>query len=275
MLKKLFALLVLLVSISVYAADIPLDAKMDYNQGIDFYKLGMYERAIQSFRAAIKTYPDYVDAYYNMGTVLEYLKQYAEALNAYKQVYLRSPNDYEVIYKLAYISSKLEDYDKVTQYTTLIPVSSSYYKQAQELASSVKTITELPQPSPINKPSKIAQYSGVYDGIQSPTGVTSDAFGNIYIAAFSDNSIIRITPDGKRQIFVKTELIKGPISLVSDSIGNLYLSNYSANNVLKITPQGVISVFIANVDKPYGLHIDGNMLFISCQGSNQVLRQRI
>ena len=235
MLKKLFALLVLLVSISVYAADIPLDAKMDYNQGIDFYKLGMYERAIQSFRAAIKTYPDYVDAYYNMGTVLEYLKQYAEALNAYKQVYLRSPNDYEVIYKLAYISSKLEDYDKVTQYTTLIPVSSSYYKQAQELASSVKTITELPQPSPINKPSKIAQYSGVYDGIQSPTGVTSDAFGNIYIAAFSDNSIIRITPDGKRQIFVKTELIKGPISLVSDSIGNLYLSNYSSNNILKNT----------------------------------------
>ena len=79
----------------------------------------------------------------------------------------------------------------------------------------------------------------------------------------------------KKQIFIKSELIKGPISLVSDSIGNIYVSNYSANNVVKITPQGTASVFVTKVDKPYGLHVDGNMLFITCQGSNSVLRQRL
>ena len=100
MLKKIFAtvLLSLSISASVYAAEVPVDAKMDYNQGIDFYKLGMYERAIESFRSAVRTYPDYIDAYYNLATVLEYLKQYAEALSVYKQVYLRNPNDYEVIF---------------------------------------------------------------------------------------------------------------------------------------------------------------------------------
>jgi TolA-binding protein len=69
MFKKFIATtaLSLMVSLSAISAEIPIDAKLDYNQGIDFYKLGMYERAIESFRSAIKIYPDYVDAYYNLG----------------------------------------------------------------------------------------------------------------------------------------------------------------------------------------------------------------
>lgn len=275
MFKRIAAILMLLISISVYAAEIPVDAKLDYNQGIDFYKLGMYERAIECFRSATRTYPDYVDAYYNLGTVLEYLKQNAEAINAYKQVYVRNPNDYEVIYKLANLSSKIEDYDKTKEYLSLIPTSSSYYQRGVELAESVKLVTEKPQPQPVNKPSAVSNYPGVYENILSPTGITTDKLGNVYVAMFSDNSIIKITPDGKRMVFVKSPLISGPISLVSDSLGNIYVSNYNTNNVLKITPLGSPSVFVSKVDKPYGLHVEGNMLFITCQGSNSVLRQKI
>lgn len=274
MLKKLAATLLLSLSISVYAAEIPVDAKLDYNQGIDFYKLGMYERAISSFRSAIRTYPDYIDAYYNLGTVLEYLKQYAEALSVYKQVYLRNPNDYEVIYKLALMSSKQEDYTKAAEYLSLIPQSSSYYKRGQELAESIKVSTTLPVQK-TNEPSKIATQTGIYENILSPTGITTDNSGNVYVATFSDNTILKITPDGKRKVFLKSSLISGPISLASDSVGNIYVSNYSANNVVKITPQGVASVLVSKIDKPYGLHVEGNMLFITCQGSNSILRQKI
>ena len=275
MLNKIIATLLLSVSLSVYAAEIPVDAKLDYNQGIDFYKLGMYERAIESFRSAIRTYPDYIDAYYNLGTVLEYLKQYAEAINVYKQVYVRNPNDYEVIYKLAYLNTKIEDYQRAQEYIKLIPPSNSYYQRGQELAESCKLALNLPPQNPINPPSKIAQYSGAYDNLPSPTGVTTDSNGNLFVAAFSDNLIYKITPDNKRQIFIKSDLIQGPISLASDSTGNIYVSNYSANNVVKITPQGTASVIISRVDKPYGLHVEGNMLFVTCQGSNSVLRQRL
>lgn len=274
MLKKLAATLLLSLSISAYAAEIPVDAKLDYNQGIDFYKLGMYERAIASFRSAIRTYPDYIDAYYNLGTVLEYLKQYAEALSVYKQVYLRNPNDYEVIYKLALMSSKQEDYTKAAEYLSLIPQSSSYYKRGQELAESIKVSTTLP-PQVKNAPSKIAAQTGIYENILSPTGITTDNSGNVYVATFSDNTILKITPDGKRKVFLKSSLISGPISLASDSVGNIYVSNYSANNVVKITPQGVATVLVSKIDKPYGLHVEGNMLFITCQGSNSILRQKI
>ncbi len=275
MLKRIAAILMLSACMSVYAAEIPVDAKLDYNQGIDFYKLGMYERAIESFRSAVRAYPDYIDAYYNLGTVLEYLKQYAEALNVYKQVYIRNPNDYEVIYKMALMSSKIEDYDKAEEYIKLIPPSSTYYQKGKEIAEASKMALNLPPQKPLNQPSRIAQYSGVYENVPSPTGVTTDSNGNLYVAGFSDNIIYKITPDNKRQVFVKSEMIKGPISLASDGAGNIYVSNYSANNVVKITPQGSISVLVGNVDKPYGLHVDGNMLFITCQGSNNVMRQRL
>ena len=275
MLKKVAAVLMLLTCLSAYAVEIPVDAKLDYNQGIDFYKLGMYERAIESFRSAVRAYPDYIDAYYNLASVLEYLKQYAEALNVYKQVYVRNPNDYEVVYKLALMSSKIEDYTKAEEYVKLIPPTSPYYQRGQELTESCKLAVNLPPQKPVNSPSKIAQYSGVYENVPSPTGITTDSNGNLYVAAYMDNVIYKITPDNKRQIFVKSEMISGPISLASDSIGNIYVSNYSANNVVKITPQGTLSVLVGKVDKPYGLHVEGNMLFITCQGSNSVLRQRL
>lgn len=274
MFKRIAATILLSFSMSVYAAEIPVDAKLDYNQGIDFYKLGMYERAIESFRSAIRTYPDYIDAYYNLATILEYLKQYAEALSIYKQVYLRNPNDYEVVYKLALMSSKLEDYTKAAEYLSLIPETNSYYKRGQELAESIKVSTTLP-PQKMNPPSKIADKSGIYENVLSPTGITTDNQGNVYVATFSDNTILKITPDGKRQVFLKSSQISGPISLASDHEGNIYVSNYNTNNVLKITPQGNVSVFVSKVDKPYGLHVEGNMLFITCQGSNSILRQKL
>lgn len=276
MFKKFLATIVLSLSISlsVLAVEVPVDAKLEYNQGIDFYKLGMYERAIECFRGAIKAYPDYIDAYYNLGTVLEYLKNYSEAIVVFKQVYLRNPHDYEVVYKLANLSVKQEDYTKASEYISIIPDSSNYYKSAQELNEIIKRNTTLPSKNS-NTVSVIANYTGIYENILSPTGITTDKNGNIYVSTFSDNSIIKITPENKRFVFFKSDDIKGPISLASDEIGNIYVSNYSANNVLKITPQGFCSVLVEKLDKPYGLHVNGNMLFITCQGSNSIYRQKI
>lgn len=274
--KKITASLIVFLSLSMVtiAAEIPLDAKLDYNQGIDFYKLGMYERAVESFRSAIRTYPDYIDAYYNLGTVLEYLKNYSEAQVVFKQMYMRNPNDYEVIYKLADLSYKLEDYDNAAKYAALIPQTSEYHAKADNLVSEIKKHTTVPE-KPVNPPSVIASQTGVYENVISPTGVTTDTFGNVYVASFSDNAIIKITPDNKRTVFLKSDKISGPISLAADDTGNIYVSNYNTNNVLKITPSGVVSVLVERLDKPYGLHVNGNMLFITCQGSNSVFRQKI
>ena len=52
------------------------DAKLEYNKGIDFYNSGQFDKAVDCFRAAIDLEPEYIDAYYNLGMTLDYLKQY-------------------------------------------------------------------------------------------------------------------------------------------------------------------------------------------------------
>ena len=85
-------------SISDSVASEP-DAKLEYNHGIDCYKLGQYEEAISSFRSAIRLYPDYIDAYYNLGSLLDYLNQSDEALAIYEQIISRNNKEYEAFYQ--------------------------------------------------------------------------------------------------------------------------------------------------------------------------------
>ena len=126
-----------------------------------------------------------------------------------------------------------------------------------------------------SEPAKTEQTNAMYNDIASPTGIASDKNGNVYVACFSDNMIYKITPDGKKIIFIKDAKISGPIDMVNDDAGNIYVSNYNSNNVIKITPAGVITVLISNIQKPYGVHINGDFLYVSSQGSNSVLKYKL
>lgn len=255
------------------------EAKLQYNQGVDFYKVNQYDRAMASFRQAIKIDPNYIDAYYNLGTILEYLKQNDEALSVFKQIIVRNPEDYESVYKAADLSAKTGQIEKAKSYLSLIPPESTVYSKAQELANSMNTDMQTIKAQEYNLAKqdvhKIEQTNGMYNNIVSPTGVTTDSQGNLYVACFSDSMIYKITPDGKRIVYIKDSRINGPIALASDKDGNIYVSNYNSNNVVKVSPTGAISTQISNVQKPYGLHVSDGMLFISSQGSNSVLRYKL
>jgi len=255
------------------------EAKLQYNQGIDYNKKGQYDLAMSSFRQAIDIDPNYIDAYYNLGSILEFLGQDEAALSVFKQVIVRNPNDYESVYKAANLSAKLGRADKAKSYLALIPPESSVYSQAKRLASSLNTDMQTikvqnEQIASAGEP-KITQTNDIYNDIISPTGITTDEFGNLYVACYSGNTIYKITPDGKKIVYVKDVKINGPIGMVRDSSGNIYIANYNANNVIKITPAGGISAVIQNIPKPYGLHLNGNLLFVSLQGSNSVMRYKL
>lgn len=257
----------------------PVEAKLEYNQGVDFYKAGAYDRSMASFRRAIEIDPNYIDAYYNLGSILEYLHQDEAALAVFKQIIVRQPQDYESVYKAANLSQKLGFTDKAKSYLSLIPSESSVYGKAQKLASQMATDMQTIKADKTEtlkaETPKFEQSNGMYNDIPSPTGITTDKNGNVFVACFSDNMIYKITPDGRRIIFVKDAKISGPIAMVSDEVGNIYVSNYNADNVVKISPTGSISVQIANIMKPYGIYIADGMLFVSSQGSNSVLRYKL
>ena len=274
LIKLFFILLMFVLPLSVTAEEqtvvIPTDAKLEYNHGIDCYKLGQYEEAIASFRTAIRLAPNYIDAYYNLGNLLDYLKQADEALSVFEQIIERDPKEYEALYNAVKLSAQLGDRVGASKYLGMIPTSSGYYSKATNEVAKYNI-----KPAGKNPESSVSQTGGVYPNITSPTGVTTDKFGNLYVSSFTDNAIFKIQPDGKKTLFFKSTFLNGPISLTSDSVGNIYVANYNANNILKLSHSGACTVLTKDVQKPYGVHVDGNILFVACQGSNSVLRVKI
>lgn len=275
--KKIFILftIILMAGQHVCAAPVNTEAILQYNQGIDYYRLGQYDEAIHSFRTAIKIDPNYIDAYYNLGSILEYLQQYDTALAVFKQIIVRKPDDYDSVYKAAWLSHKLGEDQKAKTYLSIIPPNSARANDARVLASQLN-ITLVPQKTVAPPAKKIISYtSGIYKDIPAPTGITSDGNGNVYIAEFNNNTIMKITPDDKKIVYLKDSKISGPIGLAYDNSKNMYIANYNKDNILKVSPLGEISVLISNVKKPYCLHINNGTLFISCQGSDSVLRYKL
>lgn len=280
--KLLLTIVLLLLSLPVLAEplyDTSNEAKLEYNQGIDFYKSGQYDRSMGAFRRAIALDSNYVDAYYNLGSILEYLKQDEAALDVFKQLIVRKPDDYESLYKIANLSYKLGNIDNAKKYLALIPANSDIFEQAQNLArkmgTDIQTIKADASKVAMAQTQRQNSQNDMYNDLPSPTGIAGDKLGNIYVACFSDNMIYKITPDGKRIIFIKDSRINGPIALVSDNYDNIYVSNYNGDNILKVTPTGNISTLISNIQKPYGMSIVNGMLYVSSQGSNSVLKYKL
>lgn len=277
--KILLSLIIFISAVNIsFAAEISTEAKLQYNKGVDMYRVGRYEEAIDAFEKAVELDPDYIDAYYNLGSILEFIKQDDAALAVFKQIILRKPTDYESVYKAAALSVKLGQHEQAKSYLSLIPQTSIVNSKAQELAASMNTdmqTIKIEQKEAAEQSQKISQSNGVYENLGSPTGMITDKNGNLYVAGFSDNAIVKISPDGNRRLFVKDSRLNGPIGLEIDSAGNIYVANYNANNVLKISSTGAISVLIANISKPYALHIADGLLFISAQGSNSVIRYKL
>ncbi|MBO6087273.1 tetratricopeptide repeat protein [bacterium] len=279
--KKLLTIAILCIGIPVFAEslyDPSNDAKLEYNQGIDYYKSGQYDRSMAAFRRAIELDANYVDAYYNLGSILEYLKQYEAALDIFKQIIVRKPDDYEALYKAANISYKLGNKESAQKYLSLIPPNSEAFSSAQNLAKMMGADINTIKPETSNYAEKEKSEETnkmIYNNLPSPTGIAGDNFGNIYVACFSDNMIYKITPDGKQMIFIKDSKINGPIAMVSDTRDNLYISNYNGDNVIKVTPTGTITTLLSNVSKPYGMSIINGILYVSSQGSNAVLKYKL
>lgn len=278
----LFLAILLLSTNCVYASsESTTEAMLQYNRGIDYFKVGQYDDSISSFRTSIKLDPNYIDAYYNLGSVLEYLQQYDAALAVFKQIIVRKPEDYDSVYKAAWLSYKLGETQKAKTYLSIIPPNCARSKEAQALANELNFAlpqTTQPEVKPAQKmipQTSTNQTSGIYEELSAPTGITSDNDGNLYVAEFNNNAIIKITPDNKKIVYVKDPKINGPIGIVIDNSKNMYVANYNKDNILKISEYGEITVLISNLKKPYCLYIKGNMLFVSCQGSNSVLRYKL
>ena len=73
----------------------------------------------------------------------------------------------------------------------------------------------------------------------TPTAITTDATGNLYISDVGNNAIRKIALDGTVSTFVSG--LNYPRELRADANGNLYVNDMDSFSIKKITPSGVIS----------------------------------
>ncbi len=137
--------------------------------------------------------------------------------------------------------------------------------------------------------------------INSPTGVTLDSSGNLYIADRYNNRIRKVAPDGTISTVAGTgssgysgdggpadqAQLYWPFGVVLDSSGNLYITDYSNHRIRKVAPDGTISTVAgtdasgsagdggpavqATLSSPAGIAMDGaGNLYVAVYGGSSV-----
>ncbi len=276
--KLLIALTMVLafgaIAPKVFAVSYNLEAIRLYNMGLEQYKKGAYNSAIDNFKEAIEIQKNFYDAYYNMAIVYDFVGRTTEAANALEMLLKQSPEDFSACLKLAQIYHKKGDIDKALTFAEKIPSSAQEYDKARDLISRIATESSAKIKHKNLENTEIAAKALPEGknilGINSPSGITQDIYGNTYIASYSDNAIFKVMPNNIHQLYSKSPLISGPIGLAIDSKNNMYIANYNKNNVLKIDKYGKVSIFIEYSNKPYYLYINKDILYVGEQGSNIV-----
>ncbi len=283
--KKIFLLCMLILQTAVlfnsaaFAVDEEISdedmqyAIASYKRGIEMVRMKAYDNAIASFENAIKYYPKMTDAYYNIASIYVSQQKYDEAYNTYVKIIALNPYDYDSILQAAKISYNRKNYSLAMKYLKYIPDDYEYYGLVQQLyADSMelfnlqKNKTERAKVTTANKNKRV-----LIDKFNSPAGMVVDSEGNMYVASYSDNAIVKIDKNKNRTNFAKGFLLDGPVGIAIDVYDNIYVANFDANNILRITKGGNVSVFMDNVSKPYFLYIKDDVLYISEQGNDVVL----
>ena len=252
-------------------------AENAYKTGISLVRTKAYDNAIKAFQQALSYNPNMTDALYNIAAIYVAQKKYDEAYNTYTKIIALNPHDYDSILQAAKISYNRKNYALAMKYLKYIPDDYEYYYYAQQiyndakemLDSQVHTI-ERAKISTANVNKKV-----LIDKFNSPAGMVVDKEGNIFVASYSDNAIIKVDKNKKKTNFIKDYLLDGPVGLAIDDYDNIYVANYDANNILKVTKSGQTSVFMDKVSQPYFLYIKDDVLYISEQGNNVVVTYKL
>jgi uncharacterized protein (TIGR03437 family) len=93
--------------------------------------------------------------------------------------------------------------------------------------------------------------------LNSPSSVTIDVAGNLYIADTGNHRVRKINPVGVIQPLPFPGL-DTPVYALADAAGNVYVADSALGAILKRTPLGVVTTLAAHLGSPGGMVLDAN-----------------
>ena len=107
------------------------------------------------------------------------------------------------------------------------------------------------------------------DGLRDPRGLALDGRGNLYIAEFGANRIVKATPAGETSIYAK---LTEPGSLALDGLGNLFATwnEGGSQQLSEIAAGGAMHHLLAE-GSPVGLTIDGSGDVFEADAANDLV----
>ncbi|XVJ51868.1 MAG: tetratricopeptide repeat protein [Vampirovibrio sp.] len=291
------------ISAPLYAAT-P-EAEALYAQAMQAYQQKALVKASELFQKSTAADPTYVDAWFNLGAVHYRLNQFEDARLAFQKALWRSPADAEIRYNLGMSLSKLNRSAEALEQLEKVPTTHAKYNEAlteiallkkggvkpnpsTSVATRIKDTTPVvSKPSTTTKPTvstvkpaassvnavAISSSSLYAKGLVGPTGLTMGSSGELYVANYTKNNIVKVLPNGTSTVLVQGGVINGPIGLVRDPRnGNLYVANYISGDIVSVAPNGKTTILKRGYGKPYYLYFDSltNRLFVSEQEGNQI-----
>lgn len=257
-----------------------------YNEGMDLIFSGNTSGAIELFKESIETDPSFTESYKALADAYERAEDKQKAAETYESLLEKTPSDYESVYKTALFYHEMNNKEKTSYYLKKIPPEHSRYKDAKSLASSMEITLGFKPLSGNGLQKAIGEETVttrnnhgkvIAENFTGPAGVAKDSKGNIYVADYTDNSIIQITRTGEKRVIFKGKPLNGPLGLAVDIFDNIYVANYNSDEILKISLKyNIGKVLFKNVKKPYYLTVDteGN-LFVTEQGSGALTKFKL
>jgi len=113
--------------------------------------------------------------------------------------------------------------------------------------------------------------------LSEPYGTVVDPSGNIYIADFLNNRIVKVNPQGAASVLSISGVssLSHPDALALDSTGNLYIVDEENERIVEVSPSGsgsVVNLGSVSLSVPQGIAVNpsGN-IFIADTGNNRIV----
>lgn len=133
----------------------------------------------------------------------------------------------------------------------------------------------------------------IYDGrkavdayLDAPQGMALDSSGNIFVADTKNNAIRKIDGTttkissyvnvsgeyGKQDGFRPAGTVQEPEAVALDRINRLYIADTMNNAIRRVEGNNIITLPVPGLNRPRGLTIRGNEIYISDTGNNRIVK---